>query len=64
MSMGEIFWRLLNRSITAGWLILVVVCIRFAFRKMPKWMNCVLWGGSGGPADNSVFRRECVQLTA
>lgn len=44
MSMGEIFWRLLNRSITAGWLILVVVCIRFAFRKMPKWMNCVLWG--------------------
>lgn len=41
--MGEIFGELLNRSITAGWLILVVICIRFVFRRMPKWMNCILW---------------------
>lgn len=42
--MGDIFLKLLNMSISAGWLILVVLCVRFLFRKMPKWVNCVLWG--------------------
>ena len=42
--MGNIFFKLLNNSITAGWLILVVLCIRFLFRKMPKWVGCLLWG--------------------
>lgn len=42
--MGDIFLKLLNMSITASWLILVVLCVRFFFRKMPKWVNCVLWG--------------------
>lgn len=44
MSMGEIFFKLLNMSITASWLILVVVCIRCIFRKIPKWTMCLLWG--------------------
>lgn len=42
--MGDIFLKLLNMSITAGWLILAVLCIRLIFRKMPKWVNCLLWG--------------------
>lgn len=42
--MGEVFLKLLNMSITAGWLILAVLCVRFIFRRMPKWVNCVLWG--------------------
>ena len=42
--MGVIFLQLLNRSITAGWLILAVLCVRLLFRKMPKWVNCLLWG--------------------
>ena len=42
--MGEFFLQLLNRSITAGWLILAVLCVRLLFRKMPKWVNCLLWG--------------------
>ncbi len=42
--MGEVFLKLLNMSITAGWLILAVFCVRILFRKMPKWINCVLWG--------------------
>lgn len=42
--MGDIFLKLLNMSISAGWLILVVLCVRFLFRKMPKWVSCVLWG--------------------
>lgn len=42
--MGDIFLKLLNMSITAGWLILAVLCIRLLFRKIPKWVNCLLWG--------------------
>lgn len=42
--MGDIFLKLLNMSITAGWLILVVLCVRLLFRRMPKWINCLLWG--------------------
>ncbi len=42
--MDVIFLKLLNMSITAGWLILAVLCIRLIFRKMPKWISCLLWG--------------------
>ena len=42
--MGDIFLKLLNMSITASWLILAVLCVRLLFHKMPKWVNCVLWG--------------------
>lgn len=42
--MGDIFLKLLNISITAGWLIIAVLCIRFFFRKIPKWITCLLWG--------------------
>ncbi len=42
--MGEIFLKLLNMSITASWLILAVLCIRLVFRKIPKWVTCLLWG--------------------
>ena len=44
MSMGDVFFKLLNMSITASWLILAVICIRLLFRKIPKWVNCLLWG--------------------
>lgn len=42
--MGDVFLKVLNMSITAGWLILAVLCIRLIFRKIPKWVNCLLWG--------------------
>ena len=42
--MGDVFLKVLNMSITAGWLILAVLCIRLLFRKIPKWVNCVVWG--------------------
>lgn len=42
--MGDIFLKLLNMSITATWLIIAVTCIRLIFRKIPKWVNCILWG--------------------
>ncbi|MCM1063992.1 MAG: M56 family metallopeptidase [Eubacterium sp.] len=44
MSLGDIFLRFLNRSITAGWLILAVLLLRLLFRKAPKWIRCLLWG--------------------
>lgn len=42
--MGDVFLKLLNMSITASWLILAGVCVRYLFRKIPKWVNCLLWG--------------------
>lgn len=42
--MGDLFFKLLNISITAGWLILAIVCVRLLFKKMPKWVTCLLWG--------------------
>lgn len=42
--MQEVFLRLFNISITAGWLILAVLVARLLLRKAPKWMTCLLWG--------------------
>lgn len=42
--MGEVFLKLLNMSITASWMIFAVLCVRFLFRKIPRWVDCVLWG--------------------
>lgn len=42
--MGAVFIKLLNMSITAGWLVLAVVLLRFLLKKAPKWMMVVLWG--------------------
>lgn len=41
--MAEIFLYLVNRSITAGWLILAVVLLRLLLRRAPKWISCLLW---------------------
>lgn len=42
--MSVIFLKVLNMSINASWLILVVVAARFLLKKAPKWINCLLWG--------------------
>lgn len=42
--MENLFLKLLNMSMNAGWLILAVLGIRLVFRKIPKWMICLLWG--------------------
>ncbi|MBQ7313135.1 MAG: peptidase M56, partial [Clostridia bacterium] len=41
--MEKLFLELLNRSITAGWLILAVILIRLLFRRAPKWVTGCLW---------------------
>ena len=42
--MSRVFLEILNISITAGWLIMVVLVLRLALRKAPKWASCLLWG--------------------
>ncbi len=42
--MGEIFLKILNMSITASWLILAVLLLRFALKKAPRWITVLLWG--------------------
>lgn len=42
--MESIFLRIVNLSITAGWLVLAVLLVRWIFRGMPKWAACILWG--------------------
>ena len=42
--MGAVFLKLLNMSITAGWLIMAVLCVRLLFLKVSKRVNCLLWG--------------------
>ena len=42
--MSELFLKLLNMSISASWLILAVLLVRFALKKAPKWVSLLLWG--------------------
>ena len=42
--MSELFLRLLNMSITAGYLVFAVLLARLFLKKSPKWISCLLWG--------------------
>lgn len=41
--MTELFLAVLNRSLTAGVLILALLLVRLLFRRAPKWLLCALW---------------------
>lgn len=41
--MDAVFLKLLNMSITAGWIILAVFVLRLLLRRMPKRFICALW---------------------
>jgi len=42
--MEAVFLKIVNMSITAGWLILSVAAVRLLFRRIPKRVLCLLWG--------------------
>ena len=42
--MENIFLKLCNMSIAAGWLILTVILLRVLLKRAPKWIHCLLWG--------------------
>lgn len=41
--MESVFLKIFNMSITACWLVLAVVLLRFLLKKAPKWLTLVLW---------------------
>lgn len=41
--MNEIFVKLVNMSVAAGWLILAVLVLRLPLKKAPRWITCLLW---------------------
>ncbi len=42
--MEDIFINILNMSITASYFALAVIILKGIFRKIPKWISCILWG--------------------
>ncbi len=41
--MSELFLKIVNMGISAGWLVLVVLVLRPVLKKAPKWVNVLLW---------------------
>ncbi len=42
--MSVVFLKMVNMSISAGWMILAVLIARLFLRKSPRWVLCLLWG--------------------
>lgn len=42
--MADLFLKIVNMSISASWLVLAVVVLRFVFKQAPKRFRTVLWG--------------------
>ncbi len=42
--MSEVFLKIVNMSISAGWIVLAVLVLRLLLKKAPKWITVLLWG--------------------
>ena len=42
--MSEVFLKVVNLSISAGWLVLAVLVLRLLLKKAPRWISVLLWG--------------------
>lgn len=42
--MSQLFLKIVNMSISAGWLVLAVLLLRALLKKAPKWISVLLWG--------------------
>ena len=42
--MSELFLKIVNMSISASWVVVAVLTLRFCLKKAPKWVNVLLWG--------------------
>ena len=45
--MEALFLKILNMSITAGWIVLAVIAVRLLLKKAPKWIAVLMWGLAG-----------------
>lgn len=42
--MSEVFIKIFNLAVTAGWFVLALLILRPLMKKTPKWISCLLWG--------------------
>ncbi len=42
--MSQVFLKIINMSISAGYIVLAVLLLRLALKKAPKWITVALWG--------------------
>lgn len=42
--MSGVFLRLLNISINAGWIVLIIAALRIMLKRVPKWFRVAAWG--------------------
>ncbi len=42
--MSEVFLKIVNMSISASWIVFVVLLLRLFLKKAPKWITVLLWG--------------------
>ena len=42
--MSELSLKIVNMSISASWVVVAVLALRFCLKKAPKWVNVLLWG--------------------
>ncbi len=45
--MSAVFLKIVNMSISASWIILVVLLLRMLLKKAPRWITVLLWGVVG-----------------
>ncbi len=43
MNLTDIFLKVVDMSLTASWVALAVLVLRFVLKKAPKWLSCLLW---------------------
>ena len=43
-ALTEQFLQILNMSLSATWLVLAVIALRFLLKKAPKWVKVLHWG--------------------
>ena len=60
--MSGLFLKLLNMSISASVLIVVVVLARCLLRKSPKWIHCILWALVGAGDGAKPDEPDCIYL--
>ena len=42
--MSELFLKIVNMSISASWIVVAVLALRFCLEKAPKWVNVLRLG--------------------
>ena len=42
--MSDLFLKIVNMSISASWIVLAVLVLRFTLKRAPKWISVLLWG--------------------